>query len=102
MVEQKWVENEISPQAGDDEEKKSPKIKKRHFKKGLLTIVDLAGSERISKSGSDSIRIEEAKKINLSVSSLGNCINALANNANLQHVPFRDSKLTRLLTECLG
>jgi len=68
----------------------------------LLTIVDLAGSERISKSGSEGKNAEEAKKINMSVSSLGNCINALANNTNLQHVPFRDSKLTRILTECLG
>jgi len=67
-----------------------------------LTIVDLAGSERISKSGSNGIRLEEAKKINISVSSLGNCINALAQNQSMQHVPFRDSKLTRILTECLG
>jgi kinesin family protein 5 len=67
-----------------------------------LTIVDLAGSERISKSGSNGIKLEEAKTINLSVSSLGNCINALAQNQSMQHIPFRDSKLTRILTECLG
>lgn len=100
MVEQKWIESE--PVAYDNTEGKTPPIKKRHYKKGLLTIVDLAGSERISKSGSEGLRLEEAKKINISVSSLGNCINALANNTNLQHVPFRDSKLTRILTECLG
>ena len=64
--------------------------------------MDLAGSERISKSGSEGIRLEEAKKINTSIAALGNCINSLANNSNLQHVPFRDSKLTRILTECLG
>jgi kinesin family protein 11 len=46
--------------------------------------------------------LEEAKKINVSIASLGNCINALANNASMLHVPFRDSKLTRILTECLG
>lgn len=91
MVEQKRVENDSID-----------KQKKRIYKKGLLTIVDLAGSERISKSGTDGLRMEEAKKINISVSSLGNCINALANNTNIQHVPFRDSKLTRILTECLG
>lgn len=68
----------------------------------MLTIVDLAGSERVSKSGSEGLRMEEAKKINLSVSNLGNVINALANNTNQGHVPFRDSKLTRILTECLG
>jgi hypothetical protein len=76
--------------------------KQKHYKKGLLTIVDLAGSERISKTGSEGIKLEEAKKINMSISALGNVINSLANNKNLQHVPFRSSKLTRLLTECLG
>ncbi len=95
MVEQKWIENE-----GNMED--SSAVKKRHFKKGLLTIVDLAGSERISKSGSDGLRLEEAKKINTSVAALSTCISALANSTNIQHVPFRDSKLTRILTECLG
>ena len=101
MVEQKWIENEgevdLNKQANS-----TPLLKKRRYKKGLLTIVDLAGSERISKSGSEGIRLEEAKKINLSISSLGNCINALASNVNMQHIPFRESKLTRILTECLG
>ena len=91
LIEQKWVENE-----------KNEKKKIRHYKKSLLTIVDLAGSERISKSESKRERLEEAKKINKSISSLGNCINSLANNTNLSHIPFRDSKLTRILTECLG
>jgi hypothetical protein len=101
LVEQKRIENEgeiVISKTGDT----IPQIKKRRYKKGLLTIVDLAGSERISKSGSEGLRLEEAKKINLSISSLGNCINALANNVNMQHVPFRESKLTRILTECLG
>jgi hypothetical protein len=95
LVEQMWVEREKLSES-------APEIKKRHYKKGLLTIVDLAGSERISKSGSEGLRLEEAKKINISVSSLGNVINALAVNTSMQHVPFRDSKLTRILTECLG
>lgn len=93
LIEQKWVEQEEGGQGG---------VKKRHYKKGLLTIVDLAGSERISKSGSDGLRLEEAKNINVSVSALGNVINALANNTYMKHVPFRDSCLTRILTECLG
>ena len=95
MVEQKWIES-------DKLDSDAPIIKKRHYKKGLLTIVDLAGSERISKSGSEGIRLEEAKRINTSVVALGKCINALANTNNMHHVPFRDSKLTRILTECLG
>ncbi|KAK7256645.1 hypothetical protein RIF29_30099 [Crotalaria pallida] len=69
-------------------------------RKSKLVVVDLAGSERIHKSGSEGHMLEEAKYINLSLSSLGKCINALAeNNA---HVPFRDSKLTRMLRDSFG
>ncbi|KAH7669081.1 Plus-end-directed kinesin ATPase protein [Dioscorea alata] len=69
-------------------------------RKSKLVVVDLAGSERIDKSGSDGHTLEEAKSINLSLSALGKCINSLAeNNA---HVPFRDSKLTRLLRDSFG
>jgi hypothetical protein len=67
-----------------------------------LTIVDLAGSERLSKTGSEGMRLEEAKNINKSISALGNCISALSSKKELCHVPFRDSKLTRLLTDSLG
>ena len=91
-------------------------------------MVDLAGSERVHKSGcmhkmsSDFIQcfvvlifkleicfffsgseghtLEEAKSINLSLSALGKCINALAENS--PHVPVRDSKLTRLLKDSFG
>ena len=75
------------------------------IRRGLLSIVDLAGSERVSKSGSEGTRLEEAKRINKSISSLGNCIAALSaagGKGALGHVPFRDSKLTRLLTDSLG
>lgn len=71
---------------------------KRSVKSGTLTIVDLAGSERVSKSGSEGKALEEAKKINKSLSALGNCVAALIDD-NMIHVPFRDSKLTRLLTD---
>lgn len=70
-------------------------------RRGTLTIVDLAGSERVSKSGSEGQRLEEAKKINKSLSALGNCVAALTSE-RATHVPFRDSKLTRLLTDSLG
>ncbi|KAG7998478.1 hypothetical protein I3843_01G260900 [Carya illinoinensis] len=69
-------------------------------RKGKLLIVDLAGSERIDKSGSEGLLLEEAKFINLSLSSLGKCINALAENS--PHIPTRDSKLTRLLCDSFG
>ncbi|CAI0413981.1 unnamed protein product, partial [Linum tenue] len=65
-----------------------------------LVVVDLAGSERIHKSGSEGHTLEEAKSINLSLSALGKCINALAENS--PHIPVRDSKLTRLLRDSFG
>ncbi|KAJ6686137.1 KINESIN-RELATED [Salix purpurea] len=69
-------------------------------RKSKLVLVDLAGSERVHKSGSEGHMLEEAKSINLSLSSLGKCINALAENSS--HVPIRDSKLTRLLKDSFG
>ncbi|RWR87555.1 kinesin-like protein KIN-UB isoform X1 [Cinnamomum micranthum f. kanehirae] len=75
-------------------------LKPPTIRKSKLVMVDLAGSERIDKSGSEGHTIEEAKSINLSLSALGKCINALAENS--AHVPFRDSKLTRLLRDSIG
>lgn len=69
-------------------------------RKSKLLIVDLAGSERLDKSGSEGHTLEEAKFINLSLTSLGKCINALAENS--PHIPTRDSKLTRLLRDSFG
>ncbi|KAK8693452.1 hypothetical protein V6N13_071035 [Hibiscus sabdariffa] len=69
-------------------------------RKSKLVLVDLAGSERVQKSGSEGHMLEEAKSINLSLSALGKCINALAENS--AHVPIRDSKLTRLLRDSFG
>ncbi|XP_062029241.1 kinesin-like protein KIN-UA [Rosa rugosa] len=69
-------------------------------RKSKLIVVDLAGSERIDKSGSEGHTLEEAKSINLSLSALGKCINALAENS--AHIPVRDSKLTRLLRDSFG
>lgn len=70
------------------------------IRKSKLVVVDLAGSERIHKSGSEGHLLEEAKSINLSLSALGKCINALAENS--AHVPIRDSKLTRCLRDSFG
>lgn len=68
---------------------------------GKLNLVDLAGSERQSKTGATGKRLKEASKINLSLSALGNVISALVDGKNI-HVPYRDSKLTRLLQDSLG
>ena len=66
-----------------------------------LHLVDLAGSERVRKTGATDMRLEEAKKINLSLLCLGNVISSLTN-PNTFHISYRDSKLTRLLKESLG
>uniref|UniRef100_A0A8D2JFQ5 Kinesin-like protein n=1 Tax=Varanus komodoensis TaxID=61221 RepID=A0A8D2JFQ5_VARKO len=66
-----------------------------------LNLVDLAGSERQSKTGAVGDRLKEATKINLSLSALGNVISALAD-GRCKHVPYRDSKLTRVLQDSLG
>ncbi|KAL6112483.1 kif17 [Pungitius sinensis] len=68
---------------------------------GKLNLVDLAGSERQSKTGATGERLREAAKINLSLSALGNVISALVDGRS-KHVPYRDSKLTRLLQDSLG
>jgi Kinesin motor domain len=100
-----------------------------HVRVGKLNLVDLAGSERQSKTGATGDRFTEAKNINLSLSALGNVITALVDgqsgkvfiNPELMridmevpywtetscttragHVPYRDSKLTRLLQDSLG
>ena len=71
------------------------------IKSGSLYLVDLAGSEKVGKTGASGQTLEEAKKINRSLSALGMVINALTD-GKTQHVPYRDSKLTRILQESLG
>lgn len=66
-----------------------------------LNLVDLAGSERQGKTGATGDRLKEATKINLSLSALGNVISALVD-GKAKHIPYRDSKLTRLLQDSLG
>lgn len=72
-----------------------------HVCMGKLNLVDLAGSERQSKTGATGDRLKEATKINLSLSALGNVIKALVDSKS-NHIPYRDSKLTRLLQNSLG
>lgn len=67
---------------------------------GKMYFVDLAGSEKLKKTGVEGQGLEEAKNINKSLMSLGMVINALTENKT--HIPYRDSKLTRILQESLG
>ncbi|KAG8464674.1 hypothetical protein KFE25_010042 [Diacronema lutheri] len=74
-------------------------------RRGKLSMIDLAGSERATRTENTGARLNEATNINRSLLSLANCINALADrtrSSKAQHVPYRDSKLTRLLKDSLG
>ncbi|KXZ43594.1 hypothetical protein GPECTOR_86g388 [Gonium pectorale] len=70
----------------------------------VLTLVDLAGSERVAKTGAEGIRMKEGTAINKSLLTLGNVINKLSEGALVtgSHIPYRDSKLTRILQPSLG
>ena len=76
----------------------------RTTKVSKLNLVDLAGSERIRITGAKGVRLEECKKINQSLSALGHVIAALTDlsKKSRSHIPYRDSKLTRILEDSLG
>ncbi|XP_049977795.1 kinesin-like protein KIF12 isoform X3 [Alexandromys fortis] len=70
---------------------------------GKLCFVDLAGSEKVSATGSRGQLMLEANSINRSLLALGHCISLLLDPQRKQsHIPFRDSKLTKLLADSLG
>lgn len=69
---------------------------------GILNLVDLAGNEKLKQSESVDKRLREAKHINCSLTALGKVIMALDPMSNKQHVPFRESKLTRILQNSLS
>ncbi|XLS96883.1 hypothetical protein HN51_039618, partial [Arachis hypogaea] len=78
-------------------------LREKRMRSGKLILVDLAGSEKVEKTGAEGRVLEEAKTINKSLSALGNVINSLT--CGLQgktsHIPYRDSKLTRMLQDAL-
>ncbi|KAK6464378.1 P-loop containing nucleoside triphosphate hydrolase protein [Scheffersomyces coipomensis] len=89
---------------------KKSKVNGELFKISKMNLVDLAGSENINKSGAINQRAKEAGSINQSLLTLGRVINILSefggnsntNNNNLNHIPYRESKLTRLLQDSIG
>lgn len=70
-------------------------------KDGKLYLVDLAGSERMDKTGAQGLKLSEAKCINQSLSALDRVINAF-NNHYINHIPYRESKLTHILADSFG
>lgn len=71
------------------------------IKAGMLNLVDLAGSERLKKTLATDVRAKQGIYINLALSNLGKVISALVD-PSAGHIPYRDSKLTRLLQDSLG
>ncbi len=81
-------------------------VTREQIVKAKLNLVDLAGSERANKTGATGSTLKEGANINMSLMALGNVINALSESTvskgQKRHIPYRDSKLTRLLQESLG
>ncbi|XP_023539275.1 kinesin-like protein KIN-14I [Cucurbita pepo subsp. pepo] len=78
----------------------STNLQTQSVSKGKLSFVDLAGSERVKKSGSSGSQLKEAQSINKSLSALGDVISALSSGG--QHIPYRNHKLTMLMSDSLG
>lgn len=100
---------ELADAGPDDEGPARRRRLRQTVRVGKLNLVDLAGSERVHVTGATGQRLEESKKINQSLSTLGNVISALASENNPKragnqtaHVPYRESKLTRILEDSLG
>ena len=80
--------------------KRTTESGEEYISSGKLNLVDLAGSENIQRSGAENKRATEAGLINKSLLTLGRVINALVDKS--PHIPYRESKLTRLLQDSLG
>ncbi|XP_077216389.1 kinesin-like calmodulin-binding protein (ZWICHEL) [Tasmannia lanceolata] len=78
----------------------STNLQTQSLSRGKLSFVDLAGSERVKKSGSSGNQLKEAQSINKSLSALGDVIGALSSEG--QHIPYRNHKLTMLMSDSLG
>jgi kinesin family protein 5 len=98
------VERRVLAVAGEQQQQQQQQQQQPHRGRrtvGKLMLVDLAGSERMKKSRSEGLRASEARSINLSLTCLGNVVRALSDERQT-HIPFRESKLTRLLQPALS
>ena len=96
------VEKRIQQNLDEVEDaKQNSEFKDLTMTRSTLYLVDLAGSERVGKTKASGNRFDEAKNINLSLLALGNVIQALSDGKS-KYIPFRDSKLTRILEQSLG
>ncbi|KAJ3172538.1 Kinesin-like protein kif3a [Geranomyces variabilis] len=93
------IEERRKPEAGMSTEE-AEMLAKHGKKRSKIHLIDLAGSERANATGATGDRLKEGSAINQSLSCLGNVINALT--TSTKHVPYRDSKLTYLLSDSLG
>jgi kinesin family protein 5 len=116
------IDRQTTPNAKNNQNNQNKPDNRVRVLKGKLLLVDLAGCERVGKSGAEGTTLDEAIAINLHLHALGKCIAALAlngadsNSTNIEktndgssnispthvHVPYRESKLTRLLKDSLG
>ena len=116
------IDRQTTPIAKNNQNNQNKPDNRVRVLKGKLLLVDLAGCERVGKSGAEGTTFDEAIAINLHLHALGKCIAALAlngadsNSTNIEktndgssnispthvHVPYRESKLTRLLKDSLG
>lgn len=92
----------IRQQRNNEQDNRMEDHVRQTFKVGKLNLVDLAGSERVNLSGATGMRLEESKQINKSLSMLGSVIKALTEAKENSHIPYRNSKLTRMLEDSLG
>ncbi|KAJ3011328.1 kinesin-like protein Klp8 [Thoreauomyces humboldtii] len=93
------IEERRKPEPGMSTEE-AEMLAKHGKKRSKIHLIDLAGSERANATGATGDRLKEGSAINQSLSCLGNVINALT--TSTKHVPYRDSKLTYLLSDSLG
>ncbi|XP_031401118.1 kinesin-like protein KIN-7O isoform X2 [Punica granatum] len=104
IIESRDIQQKRKTESGDKHEDEGGHTSCDAVRVSVLNLVDLAGSERAAKTGAEGVRLKEGSHINKSLMTLGTVIKKLSEGAESQggHVPYRDSKLTRILQPALG